>query len=113
MALTNLKSVEVTRLNSTGYGFGVKESNESGGKTYTTYWTVWAKEPHNLNVGDRINVSGFLSTKVGDPKQTRDGLEVRYVEHSLNSPRIEVQQQAQQQSPPAQQWSPNDLDRPF
>ncbi len=40
MAITSLKNVEVTRLNRSGYGFGVKEQNESNGKTYTTYWTV-------------------------------------------------------------------------
>lgn len=89
MAITNLKNVEVTRLNRSGFGFGVKESNEANGKTYTTYWTVWAKEDAGLLVGDMVNVSGFLSTKVGDPKQGNDGQERRYVEHSLNSPRIE------------------------
>lgn len=97
MAITNLKNVEVTRLNRSGYGFGVKEQNESNGKTYTTYWTVWAKEDAGLSVGDLVNVSGFLSTKVGDPKQGNDGVERRYVEHSLNSPRIERVGSAPQQ----------------
>lgn len=113
MAITNLKNVEVTRLNRSGHGFGVKEQNESNGKTYTTYWTVWAKEDAGLSVGDLVNVSGFLSTKVGDPKQGNDGVERRYVEHSLNSPRIErvgsAPQQAQQpvsapNTAPQPQW---------
>jgi hypothetical protein len=115
MAITNLRNVEVTRLNRSGHGFGVKESNESNGKTYTTYWTVWAKEDAGLRVGDLVNVSGFLSTKVGDPKQGGDGVERRYVEHSLNSPRIErvgsAPQNAQQpasapNAAPQPQWDP-------
>jgi hypothetical protein len=88
MALVNLKNVAVTRLNNSGLGFSVLEQSESKGKTYKTYWTVWATEAHGLSVGDVVNVSGFLSAKVGEPKTGTDGIERRYVELSLNNPRI-------------------------
>lgn len=103
MALVNLKNVEVTRLNNSGTGFGVKEENTSNGKTYTTYWSIWPKEPHQFQVGQRLNISGFLSTKVGDPKTGTDGVERRYVELSINSPRFEQPEQAQGQQAPAPQ----------
>ena len=92
MAIVQLKNVEVTRLNGTGNGFGVKEENTSNGKTYKTFWTVWSKEPHGFRVGQTINVSGFLSSKVGEPKTGTDGVERRYVELSINSPRFDEQQ---------------------
>jgi hypothetical protein len=114
MALVNLKDVTVTRVNSNGYGFGVKEENESGGKTYTTYWTIWAKEPHGLTVGDVISVSGFLTAKVSEPK-AGDPTKRVFADLSINSPRIQGQQAttappAASQAP-AEEWSqPNTFD---
>jgi hypothetical protein len=90
MAIIQLKNVEVTRLNQSGNGFSVVEQNTSGDKTYKTFFKVWADNPHGLNVGARINVSGFLNSKVGDPKTGTDQVERRYVEHSINQPRIET-----------------------
>jgi hypothetical protein len=90
MAIIQLKNVEVTRLNQSGNGFSVVEQNTSGDKTYKTFFKVWADSPHGLNVGARINVSGFLNSKVGDPKTGTDNIERRYVKHSINSPRIET-----------------------
>lgn len=90
MAIINLRNVEVTRLNQSGNGFSVVEQNTSGDKTYKTFFKVWADNPHGLNVGARINVSGFLNSKVGDPKTGTDNIERRYVEHSINRPRIET-----------------------
>jgi hypothetical protein len=90
MAIIQLKNVEVTRLNQSGNGFSVVEQNTSGDKTYKTFFKVWADSPHGLNVGARINLSGFLNSKVGDPKTGTDNVERRYVEHSINQPRIEA-----------------------
>jgi hypothetical protein len=90
MAIIQLKNVEVTRLNQSGNGFSVVEQNTSGDKTYKTFFKVWADSPHGLNVGARINVSGFLNSKVGEPKVGSDNIERRYVEHSINQPRIET-----------------------
>ncbi|QIS38643.1 hypothetical protein [Clavibacter capsici] len=90
MAIINLRNVEVTRLNQSGNGFSVVEQNTSGDKTYKTFFKVWADGPHGLDVGARINVSGFLNSKVGDPKTGTDNIERRYVEHSINQPRIET-----------------------
>jgi hypothetical protein len=107
MAIVQLKNVEVTRLNGTGNGFGVKEENTSNGKTYKTFWTVWSKEPHGFRVGQTINVSGFLSSKVGDPKTGTDGVERRYVELSINSPRFDEQQTPPAAPAPAQTVQPD------
>lgn len=120
MAIVNLKDVTVSRLNSKGFGFGVKEENESNGKTYTTYWTVWAKEAHNLSVGDVISVSGFLSAKVGEPRTGNDNVERVYVELSINGPRIQGSQPTSSPQEPRQTepdpWatsSVNDSSTPF
>jgi hypothetical protein len=120
MSIVQLKNVEVTRLNNSGTGFGVKEENTSNGKTYTTYWSIWPKDGHQFQVGQRINVSGFLSTKVGDPKTGTDGVERRYVELSINSPRFDQpdhQSPAQTPPAPAQSAAPepwaSDLPTPF
>ena len=88
MALINLKAVKVARINNSGNGFSVLEENESRGKTYKTYFSIWPDAGMNVNVGDTISLSGFLSTKVGEPKTGTDGVERRYVELSVNSPRI-------------------------
>ena len=116
MALVNLKDVSVTRLNNSGGGFGVLEQSESKGKTYKTYWTVWGDGSTPVQVGDIISVSGFLSSKVGDPKTGTDGVERRYVELSINSPRITSEGQGAPQgqqdtrtapsAPPADSWAP-------
>ena len=90
MAILNLKDVTVARLNNSGFGFSVLEQNESKGKTYKTYFSIWATEPHGLSVGDVISLSGFMSAKVGEPKTGTDGVERRYAEISINSPRFET-----------------------
>ena len=89
MALINLKDVTVSRINNTGNGFSVLEQNESRGKVYKSYYTIWAETAHGLSVGDVISVSGFLSVKVGEPKTGTDGVERRYAEVSVNSPRLD------------------------
>jgi hypothetical protein len=94
MALVNLKDVAVTRLNNSGNGFSVLEQTVSGDKTYKTYWSVWPKEPTGVTVGEVVSMSGFLSTKVGELKTGTDGVERRYVELSINSPRLERSQSA-------------------
>ena len=111
MAILNLKDVEVTRLNGKGNGVQVTESNENNGKTYSTRFTVWFTEPSGLNVGDKVSLSGFLGAKVGEPWQGREGQEMRSVELSLNSPRIQTGdgQAAAKAAPPAandEPWAP-------
>src|SRR5690606_36700649 len=92
MAIVNLKDVTVERLNRTGYGVKVAEKYQVQGNDRKTTYTVWFKEPHGLNEGDIISVSGFLGAKVGDPWTGQDGQERRSVELSLNEPRIQGQQ---------------------
>jgi len=88
MAIVNLKDVTVTRLNGTGNGVKVTESNERNGKTYKTQFTCWFDEPSGLREGDTVSLSGFLSAKVGDPWTGTDDVERRSVEYSINKPRI-------------------------
>lgn len=93
MAIVQLKNgencvVAVTYVNGKGNGLKVTESNTSGEKTYSTRYTCWFEEPSGLAVGDVVNLSGFLSAKVGEPWTGDDGVERRSVELSLNKPRI-------------------------
>lgn len=90
MAIVLLKDVEVVRLNNTGHGVQVAEKYQVGGKDRQTRFMLWFKEPHGLQVGDVVSVSGFLGAKVGDPWQGQDGQERRSVELSVNSPRIDA-----------------------
>ena len=90
MALVKLKDVAVVRVNQTGYGVQVEESNEFQGKTFKQRFTLWFKEPHGLREGDVISASGFLGAKVSDPWTDKEGVERRTAELSLNSPRLDT-----------------------
>ena len=90
MAIVQLKNVEVTRLDNSGYGVGVIEQTVNGTKTYTQRYKLWFKEAHGLTVGTKLNVSGFLGAKVGEPWADKTtGEERRSVELSVNSPRVD------------------------
>ena len=88
MAIIQLKNVEVTRVNSRGYGVQVVEKWESKGKTGQTRFTVWFDAEHGLSVGDKIDVSGLLGAKIGEPWTDREGQQRTSVELSVNSPRL-------------------------
>ena len=113
MAIISLKNVEVTSVNAKGNGLKVLESNEHDGRTYTTRYTIWFKEPSGLSVGDRVNLSGLLGAKVGDPWQGREGQEMRSVELSLNSPRIGDVGQSGSQEPSTPQSAPKEPSDPY
>lgn len=101
MALVNLKNVKVYATFSKG--FRVVEESTRNGETHKTRWTVWADamESGPIREGDVVNVSGFLSAKVNE--WTKDGETKHSVELSLNSPRINRDETAQQ--PPADTWN--------
>ena len=82
MAYTTVEGT-VSRINSRGNGFGVREDNEYQGKTRTTYWSVFPPKDADRTVseGDRIKVSGFLGTRVSE----RDA---RFVDHTLNQAKV-------------------------
>jgi len=73
----------VSRINSRGNGFGLKEVNEYNGKERVTYWSVFPPKDadRTVNEGDRIKVSGFLGTRVSE----RDA---RFVDHTLNQAKV-------------------------
>lgn len=122
MAIVQIKNAVVSRLNGRGNGFTVEEKNTSNGVEYKTSYKVWPQEASGVTAGARINVSGYLSAKVSDP---REGSDKRYVDLSINSPRIEIvdagpQQQAEpswDSTPPQDAWAtpdvPFDSDSPF
>lgn len=113
MAIIQLKQVEVARVNSRGHGVQVVEKWESKGKTGQTRFTVWFDSEHGLSVGDKIDVSGLLGAKVGEPWTDRDGNQRTSVELSLNSPRIgseKAAQSAPQQSAGDSWNTPGDYD---
>lgn len=89
MALVKLKDVEVVRLNRTGFGVVVAEKFQVQGKERQTRFMVWFDEPHGLQVGQTVSLSGFLGAKVGDPWVGQDGQERRSVELSVNKPKLE------------------------
>lgn len=73
----------VSRINSRGNGFGVKEVNEYNGKERVTFWSVFPPRDADRTVreGDRVKVGGFLGTRVSE----RDA---RFVDHTLNNAKV-------------------------
>lgn len=77
----------VDRLHSKGDGFTVVEEHEHRGETKKTYWGVFPqrdKPVAHLMVGNRVRVSGFLSTKVTRSERGE------FVDHTLSGARVEV-----------------------
>lgn len=75
----------------TGKGFRAKEeyTNELG-EAKTLYFKVWGK--HEVAIGDLIEVTGDLSTRVeegqdadGNPKVDREGKVIRYAAIHINN----------------------------
>lgn len=89
MAFVNVEG-EVSRLNRTGNGFGVKEVWQVQGKERVKYWSVFPKEQVQVSVGDRVKVSGGLQTSVTDPKPDGQGVDRYYVDHVVGQARVEV-----------------------
>lgn len=82
---------EVSRINRTGNGFGLKETWKGReGREGVKYWSVFPDDAANVQVGDRVKVNGGLTTKVGEPKIGSDGQERRFVEHTVNRAKVEA-----------------------
>jgi len=105
MSIVKIKDATVTRVNKTGYGVQITEPEKQyNGRTFKgDRYTVWFKEPHGLSVGDRVSLSGFLSAKVGEPWEDRNGEQRVSVELSVNQPRIDTDQQTQSDAEPVDQ----------
>jgi hypothetical protein len=73
----------VSRINSRGNGFGLKEVNSYGDKERVTYWSVFPPKDADRTVveGQTVKVSGYLGTRVSE----RDA---RFVDHTLNQAKV-------------------------
>ena len=93
----------VSRINSRGNGFGLKEVQEYNGKERVTFWSVFPPKDAERTVseGDRLKVGGFLGTRVSE----RDA---RFVDHTLNQGKVLETRDAA----PAESWGGggNDFD---
>lgn len=95
MAIITASSAEVVSVYGTK-GFRCKTiETDSTGQERTTYIKVWG--PHAVSLGDFVNVSGQLSTRVeealdqdGNPKLDREGKQIRYAAIHINDPEIDV-----------------------
>lgn len=94
MAFVNVEG-EVSRVHSSGNGFGLKESWTAQGKDKSRYWAVFPKEGVLVAVGDRVKVSGGLQTSVTDPKPDSQGVDRVYVDHVVGQAKVEVVQASQ------------------
>lgn len=113
MAIITVKDVQVTRLNNTGHGLSVLESSEKEGKTYKRYYKVWFKEPHGLNVGDVVSISGFPDAAVGEPYEDRTGVMRTPVNWAINSPRVITSAPGAAPVTQPEPWAVTEGDEPF
>jgi hypothetical protein len=102
---------EIVSLNQSGYGVKLLETNESQGKTYKQRYTVWFKEPHGLNPGDVVTVSGILGAKGSSWEDKQTGETRLGVDLSINAPRVEGQPQKSFSAPAA--WKQTTDETPF
>ena len=95
MAIITANDAEVlTVYPNKGFRAKVTKLDEKG-QERITYFKVWGN--HNVSVGDNVNVSGDLSTRVedgvnadGSPKLDREGNQVRYASIHINNAEVEV-----------------------
>lgn len=81
----------LTRPHNTGLGFSLKETSQSkDGREFTRYWTAFPKAEHAADLGDKVEVTGFLGAKVSDPKTDSDGNERRYVDLTVNQATVKI-----------------------
>lgn len=105
MAHATVRGV-VSRINSNGIGFSVKESwPKRDGTEAHRYWSVFLPDnvPVEVIAGDEVTVTGQLRTAVSK----RDA---RYVDHTISNARVEVTRQNGPRSwePPVDDVPPDD-----
>jgi hypothetical protein len=95
MAIITTNNAEVVSVYG-AKGFRCKSiETDYTGQERTTYIKVWGA--HEVSLGDFVNVSGQLSTRVeealdqdGNPKLDREGKQIRYAAIHINDPEISV-----------------------
>lgn len=87
MSFITIPNATVDRHISTGTGYSIFESYTSKtGETFKTYFTVWSRDL--LEPGTQIKVSGKYSDKLAEIE--KDGEIKRYINRSINDPKVEV-----------------------
>lgn len=99
-----VEDAEVERVFRTehGYGVGVVETREAGGRTFTQRATLWFKASPDLRQGDRVNASGYLSARARSYE--KDGETKWVADVSLNGALV----QSVVQGAPAVEEAPED-----
>lgn len=90
MAIIEIQNARVDRIFHNGTAFvAVEEFKTTSGGTGEKKFTVWNDTSHGLSEGQRVTVRGFYGAKVDEFDSPNDGI-VRYVQTSINKPKITV-----------------------
>lgn len=90
MAIIEIQNARVDRIFHNGTAFvAVEEFKTTSGGTGEKKFTVWNGTSHGLSEGQRVTVRGFYGAKVDEFDSPNDGI-VRYVQTSINKPKITV-----------------------
>ena len=73
MAQATVRNATVVSTFFEGKGARVAEEYTVRGDVRKTYTVLWFKEPHGLDKGDVITVTGLASVKMGNDYTTADG----------------------------------------
>lgn len=104
MAYTSVKG-NVSRVFFNGKGAEVEERFTVSGKEITKRWAAWFDEPHGLEVGAQVEVSGLHDDKIDS--WDKDGETRHAVKRSLNKAKVKTSSPAEpvMDSSPADDWS--------
>ena len=85
MAITSVKG-NISRVFFNGKGAEVEEKFTISGKEITKRWAAWFEEPHGLEVGAQVEVSGLHDDKIDS--WDKDGETRHSVKRSLNKAKV-------------------------
>ena len=89
MAKVSLKNVQVSKIFQDGRAAEVVEVFKTRDGEGKQKYTLWFNDAHGLTEGSIVDVDGLLSAKMREFESPTDGT-VRYIQLSLNSPRVTV-----------------------
>lgn len=89
MAIAELNNVTVSKVFRGGKGVSVKGVIRlEDGREIDKSFTLWFEDGHELQEGDEIGASGFLSFEISEFPDRETGETVRFVKVSLNNARV-------------------------